>query len=958
VERSVSNLNSKFLAEPVLVGRERELEALQMHFDSAVQGKGTTVFVSGEAGSGKTRLINEFLEIARKKDVAVLTGCCLSDAAVPYFPFVEAFDAYFTSTCEEKQNISPKLSRNKTRLEEPEQIRNEELGISGWLRGPKQAERIGKLETLTPQVWKDQAFTAVTKTLHLISAHKPIILFIEDIHWADSASLTLLHYISRGINSERILVLATFRSEELTVDSEGHPRPLVEVLRLMSREDLFKEIKLSNLDKLNVGRMVESMVGGCVYSELVEKLAKESQGSPLFVVESIIMFSEYGSLVQEGNQWRLTVDKVGIPTKIRDIILRRLYKLSTDQRRVLDVASVIGEEFDPDLLGAVLNYAGLQVLETLNTITQSTSLIFCEENSYRFDHAKCREVLYEEIPPLLKRGYHARIAEMLEASGRDIKELPVSDLAHHYAQAGNRKQATKYALAAGQDSLSRFSNAEAIKHFAYVLQSLSAVPEYSDEREVALEGLGDAYYANCMFEEATKTFEDLASSEVNSVKLRAFRKAFDAVFSKLDEPAHSMELARKAEEYAASDRLESARVRANRGRAFRFLGDFKASLEDYDEALRVFEEEYSLPDVAIVLLRIGSLCTFFEGFHEKGLSAILRSMAVFEELNDVRGEIDATFEGGDAFLSLGLYQESWSKYNNFLKVGQKIGDFNRMAQAIVSLSVLLEVAGNLSEAVSKGLQAVEYSKKTDANWIQGWIYANLARQYAILEDLKHAGEYFGKLMELPPEILSNVNNVFWVSLAEAVFFAAQGKWKEANQRFEENSEWIQSSGIRQFIVLWRKNYAWALDKQGRTREARIQLEELQKMSGEVEERFAHAAVQANLMAPREVEVGEEFEMRLDLVNIAKKAGLLEKAERAIPSEFKVTALPPLYSLQNGNIEMKRREIGAFQVETVKLTLRAVETGVFSFKPQVVYEDDLGETKTCKLNPVNITVQPA
>ena len=120
------------------------------------------------------------------------------------------------------------------------------------------------------------------------------------------------------------LVLATFRSEDLNPDNEGHPHPLVDTLRLMGRESLYREIKLPSLSRPDVSLLAENMVGGRVQSEFAQKLANESQGNPLFIVESLKMLSEKGSLVQENDTWRLSTDEIGIPDKIKDIILRRV----------------------------------------------------------------------------------------------------------------------------------------------------------------------------------------------------------------------------------------------------------------------------------------------------------------------------------------------------------------------------------------------------------------------------------------------------------------------------------------------------------------------------------------------------------------------------------------------------------------------------------------------------------
>ena len=938
-------LKSGVLAEPILVGREKELEEMHRCLDSATEGKGNTVFVSGEAGSGKTRLLNEFISAAKqKKKVITLTGGCLSNAAVPYSPFLEAFNSYFS----QKQD---------------EHSQHDELEIYAWLTGAKQTEKSDGYGILAPQAWRDLTFAAVTKALSVISSEKPVILLIEDLHWADSASLALLHYVARVLQRERVLLLATFRSEELTTDEEGHGHPLAEELRLMRRERLLKEINLTNLDQVYVTKVAENMMGGAVSAELSAKLAEESRGNALFVVESLRMLFERGSLHEEDGQWRLSVDTLGIPDRFKDIILRRLSVLKFNQRRVIDAASVIGERFDFELLSVVLGQDSLEVLEALNAVAKSTSLIRVEESFFRFDHAKSREAIYEEIALPLKRGYHRRVAEKLESASQDGK-MAFSEIAYHYAEAGNTEKAVKYALEAGKEASARFSNAEAIKHFAYVVQTVPDAPESAGVRSTALEGLGDAYYANCMFEKAIETFEELASSETGIVKLRAHRKEMEAIFYK-KEPLRLMELVKKAEKYAASDRLENARVRWNRGRAFLYLGDLKRALEDHEEALRVFEEEYSLHDAAN--LAIGTGATRFQlnlsDLFEKGLSEVLRGTALFHELGDARMEVMGFGQAvAFQFYSLGLFQEALGSLANAIQIGERIGDFDNVAIAVSRVGEILEISGNWAEALSQYLKALEYSQKTDAKMTETMIYANLTAHCALRGDLNRAEEYYGKLMKMPKEIISGWRIAFYVELAETVLFAAKSQWKEANLRFDKWFEYFKSLSPRTWFALEisvRRSYAWALEKQGRAEEARVQLTEAQRLFGEAEKRFAHANIQANLMMKRRVEVGEHFEMRLDLVNVARNPGSIIKIESVTPSDgFKVDGLTSGCSLQNGGIELKERSIGPFQVRTIKLALQASKTGTYTLNPQVFYMDDLGENKTYKLNPLAITVQPA
>jgi tetratricopeptide (TPR) repeat protein len=928
-------LKSANLNEPVLVGREHELEELQAAFESTISGKGTTVFVSGEAGCGKTRITNEFLEIARKHDITILTGWCLSNAPVPYFPFLEAFGSYISGN------------------EESASIASQQLGLKTWLMTANKVEGFEKNENVTPQVWKDQTFAAVTKELLFMSTEKPTVLVLEDIHWADSASLSLLHFVSRAIGSERLFVLATFRSEELNPPAEGQPHPLVETLRLMGREDLFTEIKLPNLNEPDVGRIAESMLSGSIHPELKEKLAKESQGNPLFVVESVKMLFEHGDLVQEQGQWKLSSEKRGIPLKVKDIILRRISILKLNERRILDVASVIGDVFDPELLGAVLNLDSLQVLETLNTIAQFNSLVCCEDQFFRFDHAKSREVLYEEIRPPLRRGYHGRIAEIIEVNNQKFKEHSVSDLAYHYVQAGNKEKSVKYSLLAGQEALIKFSNSEAIKHFNYVLQTISETTENSDEKRTALEGLGDAYYGNCMFKNALKTFEQLSNTETGIVRLRAFRKAMDAAFF-MGNLTHLLELTQKMGEYTGDHRLENARVHMNIGRAFSNMGKNNEGLNEMEKALQVFEEECSLPDAARALMGVAIIAVSNSQL-EKACVAALRSVALYEELNDLRGQMDANNRAGQVSSICRFTEESWRKYTKAIEIGEKIGDYNRLAEAMAFSSLSLEYAGNIEEAVSRSLKAAEYVKKTDSEVTQGIVYSALTRQYAKLGNLIQAEEYFKKLSVLPSQVLLNGMTAY--PLSKAIFFAAKSQWNDAIQYFEESLKILKIHVNPHKEFLTRANYSWVLNKQGQIGKAQVQIEEAKRITGLLIKSFQYSNVKAAMIAPTEVEADKEFTIRLDIVNIGKKPGSLVRVEGLIVPEFKIETFTDNCSLKNGFVSLKEKILGPFKVEPIKLSLLATKAGVYNISPQVDYIDSMGENRTCKPNSVTLTVKP-
>ncbi len=925
----VGKVKSDILAEPIMVGRDQEISELKLNLEAAIKGKGTTVFVSGEAGSGKTRLTNEFLKFARKKGASVLSGWCLSNVAMPYFPFLEALQSYFSENEEESRSQNYQQLRLKTLLTTFNRVETQQ-----------------KQESVSSEAWKDQMFAKVAKELLFISTDKPLVIFIDDLHWADSASLALLHYIARTIGSERILILTTFRSEEL-FNTEVLAGSLLDRLRLMEREDLFKEVKLRNLSILEVNHIAENMLGGNIGVELGEKLAQESHGNPLFIIESLRMLYENDSLIQEKGEWHLAVGEFGIPTKVKDVILRRLSVLKPNQRRTLDVASIIGDKFEPQLIGAVLNQDSLEVLETLNTIALSKSLICVEGDRYRFDHAKSREVLYEEILLPLKKGYHEKVAEKIESLLRKSEALKVIDLAYHYSQAGNKEKSLEYSLLAGKDALSRFSNAEAIKYFTYVIQIVGEDQKFASQRLAALEGLGDTLYANSMFNEASKNFERLAEESIGLLKLRALRKAIEANLFQAFTP-HVLDLIKKAEECSNVDRMENARFLRIRAQILLFRQFMpELALKDCEEALQIFEEENSIPDVAYLLMPLGATYASL-GQLENGIGAMLRSIAILGELGDFRRQTEAYIIAGE-YCFAGLGPEMLTMFSSATKTAETINNYNVLAAANRDCGWALEMMGKAAEALAWSLEALKFSEKTDSAVSQCLIYGNLVREYTMLGNTKLADEYYFKFALFSAEVLSNP---LCGDFSKAVYFAGKGQWEESTQCFNR----CLLNNVNSGYAIWSKrNFAWALERQGQSEEEKINRLEAQKIVDMLEKTVEHVNIQPSLIAPVKVTTDQIFEARLDLVNASRTHGSIVSIENIIPSGFNVINHSQNCTIQNKSLELKDKIIESFEVISIKFTLKATKSGLFKISPKVFYMNDLKETKTKEIKPIIINV---
>lgn len=984
--------NSGILSEPILVGRERELEQLQRYLDGAIQGKSTIVFVSGEAGSGKTKLVTDFLSsVKQKSGAATLTGWCLSDAGIPYFPFIEAFSNYFSKLPTE----NPPLNTQNP---------NDETEVNLWLKGPVRNGLSGTVE-FSPETWKDLTFAAVRKALSSISTKKLAILFLDDVHWADSASLALLHYISRTLASERLLVLATYRSEDLKEDEKGRPHPLVETLRLMSRDNLFQEIKLSGLRPTDVALLAENMIGGNVQSTLAQKLENESQGNPLFVVESLRMLSEKNCLTLNRNKWCLSTEEIGIPSKIKDIILHRVSSLKPEQKKVLDAASVIGSKFDLDLLAAVLDLDVLKVIEVLDLISHASSLVSCEGSFYRFDHVKSRDAIYEEISHALKKAYHSKIAHLVEVNSAGIQ---VNDLAYHYSQAGDKPKAIMYSLAAGQEALSFMLGTEAIKHFRYILDSVGGEPEYVNQQETAMEGLGDGLFANGN-SEAIKVFEKLrieASSD--EIMLRATRKAAKASLIQ-GNYAHALELVKKTTIRLTDNRLENARFLQVKGMIEGWGGFGLEGLRDLQEALKVFEEEGSHLDMIDALTQVcipyiiirapGNPTTL--GEPENALASIIRSLALCDSCQQLSKQVDANLMAFIIHNKCALPQEATTVVQASSAAVQKIGDpvsraqneaatywmdgflteSKAMDKILSKLSfeslrdfgtrtkikfyltgllsgTLLEFRQELKNAVEKSLKGVELAEETDFYENQALLYANLAREYAALGQMKQADIYFEKMEKIFQE--TTISGFVFATvihlLSKGSYHASKHNWEESNQAFEEAIIfYLNFSPPTGIMASIRRGYCWSLLQQGRFDDAKKQFEESKKTLDELESRLVHSKIMSYFLAPASVQVGREFNIRLDLINVAKNVAVLTEVNQFLPASFKVISTKPFVNSKGSALIVDGKRVPPFHDEAITLTVQASQTGVFTIEPNIMYIDDLGERKTAQAKQVIINV---
>jgi hypothetical protein len=918
---------TKNLIDPKFVSREKELDELKKGLTSALTYKGCVMLVSGEAGSGKTRLITEFLFKTKETDFHLFSGWCLSRANIPYFPFIEAFSSY-------SQNV------------EIDSVENFKVGqLISWLKEPITQ----KGENFSPQMWKDQAFAAIAKELLFMSTIKPVVFVFEDIHWADTASLALFHYLSRALIGERIFLLGTYRIEELSVVQNGQLHPLMETLRVMNREELFHEIKLGALSQSDVLHIAESLLGEKVALDFGKLLFERSNGNPLFVIESIRMQFESGNLVLKDGEWQLKEGRMGIPHKVKEIILRRVDALGSTEKRVLDVASVIDDKFDPTLIGLVMSIDSLSVLEALNRILHTTALVKVENASYMFDHAMSRETIYGELSLPLKQGYHEKIANLLE-----IKNVAPSILAYHYSLAGNNSKTVYYKFEAGKDALARYSNAEAINNFRWLLESASI---NSEQKIVAIEGLGDAYFASNLFNEALKVYTTLADESSGSIRQRALIRAIFSAFFQGNFPIIE-QLVNRAESYPDITSIEKARILHQKGVVHNTLK--LQSFEAWklcEKSLKIFEEEYSIADMAWLLFVVADYAAAF-GQTEEPLAYVLRSIEYYDELGDLRSKMEAYNEAGIVFQNCGLYAESKGLLEKVLEIekSSKMGNYIMLAKAYTFLSQLTELAGNIDEALEFSKKALMYSDRAKSKLVFVRASSNLVRQCAKTGKLEEAQRVLDGLLKRD-DWPKHRASLFLIELAKTTLMAAQSDLAKANEAYERYLQAIRQNLPNKVMINFiLAEYCWFLKLKGDLKRAQEVKSELEHNMSEYDRRFAKANVKAFFIAKTNVET-QIFEVRLDIVNISRSPCSVSAIRDVVCSGLELVDSSVGLD-KNGLVEQGQGLIGAFSVKPVIFHFKACRLGEFVVSPKVFWIDKFGNESVCVPNQLSLTVKQA
>ena len=516
---------------PKMVGRNKEMDQLKEFLSGAINGNGNTILVAGEAGIGKTRLVKELEAYAEPLGVRILEGRCLYQCPTPFLPFKEALESIFQVSKSDTPTLRHRKITKAIKESAPEFVQAIPIvgsliaGLTVAYRTYRDEKGREKLE-LGTLFERDEGLEAISSLLVAISRKQPLLLFIDDLFLADTPSLSLLYYLSRNAQNSKILVVGTYRPEELAAPHEGTIHPLLDVMQRMSRDDLFQKIELKRLSQTDYFEFIRSMLGVDLV-DLVQLIYEETEGNPFFAIETLRLLMQQNVLIKEDACWKLSknIEDIEIPPRVYDVVVSRINALKDEERDLLDCASVVGEEFSSCVVENVSGLNRIGLLKSLNNIERRYHLVHSFEDGYRFDHSKIREVLYNEIAPELRKEYHSMIAKYLEEANKDRLEEVVNALAYHYWRSGNAQKAIPYLLRASEDAREKWAAFEAVRLYSQALDMMGNDEKWSDERTKTLEAIGDVYALTGQHEKVNECYEKgIVSSKDDVARDRMRRK--------------------------------------------------------------------------------------------------------------------------------------------------------------------------------------------------------------------------------------------------------------------------------------------------------------------------------------------------------------------------------------------------------------------------------------------------
>ena len=657
--------------------------------EEALSGQGRLVMLVGEPGIGKTRTTQELASYAESRGEQVFWGRCYEDEGTPpYWPWVQTMRSYVQQASREQ--LTAEIGSGAAAIAE---IVPEILGKLPGLETPP---------ALDPEAARFHLFDSITTFLKNAAQNQPLMMVLDDLHWADRSSLLLLEFLARELGEARILLVGCYRDTDL---SRQHI--LTETLAQLSREPVFRRQVLRGLSQDDLGEFINLTTGVQLPQNLNDTLFAHTEGNPFFMTEITRLLSESGELTAEHIG---TPEGIKIPAGVREVIGQRLNRLSERCNEVLTTASIIGREFDFRLLN-ILNGEIFEE-QLLQSVQEAVSFHLIEEvpgrmDRYQFVHALVQQTLTEEVTTSHNVRLHARIAEALEQLYAADVEAQAAELAYHYSEAEavlGTERLGHFSRIAGERALAAYAFDEALVFLSRALEVREGetgphLAERATDEDTAgiLLALGYAQAALDQINDALTSFHrafDLYTSMGNvpkAVEIASYGHSSYLIPGMSDVMPRALDL-------VDPDSHDAGNILANYGYALGATGDgLDSGLAALERALAISKHEND----KVLEARTQANMANVYGFHlhwEECLNAGSRAIELCMALDDFQSEMRARIWVATVFIANGDPEQASFHSEHMLELAERRRDRTWISRTFQRVLIVEVARGDWNSA--------------------------------------------------------------------------------------------------------------------------------------------------------------------------------------------------------------------------------------------------------------------
>ncbi len=722
-----------------LVERDDERANLRRAVDHALGGRGRLVLVAGEAGVGKSRLVAEVAAEADARGMRVLTGHCVdSESAAPYLPFVEMIEEAVTNP------RSPVALREALRGVAPEVAR-----IAPALR--RLIPGIGPAVELPPELARRYVWNSMGEFLTRAAQRLPLLLVLEDLHWADESTVLLMEYLTPLLPELPVLVIGTYRDGEV-----GLAHPLSRVISQLERRRLVDRIRLDRLSLGGVRTMVEALAKQPAPEQLVRLVESETEGNPFFVEEVYLHLAESGVLFDEQGRVRpdLQVAEDSVPETVRLVVGQRLERLSGATCDALTVAAVVGRVFAPDLVSEVGGADPDSLADALDEAEHARLVVPTRQDGYlAFSHELIRQTLLSDVSTLKRERLHLRAADAIERAFADDLESHAGDLTHHLSLAGRYAEPARlvrYLTIAGRRASDAAAFGDAVAQFEQALALVQ--PADRETRAELLERLAMALRSVGRWDDGLRTMDEALDLYQELGRSDAIGRLSWAMVYQLTWTARAAEAVQTAQralaalgDVATGDR---ARLVSAVGWALSLGGDHETATAMFAQGRALAErlgDERALADI-LHLQTIHHL-----GFPElaEGVRAGLRAAEVFEregalwDLCSVQAFV--VYQDG----AMSSREQADRLADKTMAIAERLGHLGAIFMLLCDSVRETASHGDFATSEAMGLRMIDVCERGGLPWLYvGHLYVGLVAHWR--GDADEAEAELRKALELEP----------------------------------------------------------------------------------------------------------------------------------------------------------------------------------------------------------------